>query len=64
MLQKRRKAVLATQKQLECSYLSSKKRMSQALAASEHLLYRVRKEHCISLAFFERMRSALDVIRR
>jgi hypothetical protein len=64
MLEKRGKAVLATQKQLECSYLSSKKRMSEALTAGEHLSYGVREEHRISLAFFDRMRAALDAIGR
>ena len=64
MLEKRGKAVLATQKQLRGSYLSSKNWMSQALAAGEHLSYGVREEHRISLAFFDRMRSALDAIGR
>ena len=64
MLQKRGKAVLATQKQLEGSYLKSKKRLLQALVAGEHLSYGVREEHRISLAFLDRMQSALDVIGR
>jgi hypothetical protein len=62
MLEKRGKAVLATQKQLECSYLSSKNRMSEALIAGEHLSYGVREEHRISFGFLERMRRALDAI--
>jgi hypothetical protein len=62
MLEKRGKAVLATQKQLKCNYLSSKNWMSKALIAGETLSYGVREEHRISFAFFERMRTALDAI--
>jgi hypothetical protein len=64
MLEKRGKAVLATQKQLEGSYLKSKRRMSQTRTAGEHLSCGVREEHRISLAFLDRMRSALEAIRR
>ena len=60
MLEKRGKAVLATKKQLEGSYLKSKRRTAESLRAGEQLSYGVREEHRLSLAFMEQMREALE----
>lgn len=59
-LQKRGKAVLATAKQLQSSYLSSKQRLDEGLRSGVRLSYGVREEHRISMRFFERMRSVLS----
>ena len=59
MLEKRSRAVLATASQLKKSYLHSKKRASQALEAAILWSYGVREEHRISLAFLDRMTTAL-----